>query len=246
MEKLVSLIKESRHCVVLTGAGVSTLSGIPDFRGKTGIYQKYDSDRLFSIKEFRRDPSYFYQNSKEIVYSAHERTPNIIHQVLADMEKEGLVKTIITQNIDMLHQKAGSKNVIEIHGSPALHRCLQCGDEFPYDDVIKTISRAEIPRCRKCGGYIKPRIIFYGEQLNQMDLWKAVREAEKADFMLILGSSMVINPVASLPMYTLRNQGKIAIVNNQPTPLDPHAAAKYDDLEKVFKHLQEMEWNAIH
>lgn len=246
MEKLVALLKESRYCVVLTGAGVSTLSGIPDFRGKTGIYQKLDSDRLFSIAEFKRDPRYFYQNSKEIVYSAHERSPNIIHKALAGMEKKGLVKMIITQNIDMLHQKAGSKNVIEIHGSPALHRCLKCGEEFPYDDIIKTLSRAEIPTCRKCRGYVKPGIIFYGEQLNQMDLWKAVQEAEKADLMLILGTSLVVNPVASLPLYTLRGGGKIVIVNNQPTDLDSHAAAKYDDLEKVFRYLQETERNAIH
>jgi NAD-dependent deacetylase len=245
MERLVSLLKESVYCVVLTGAGVSTLSGIPDFRGKTGLYQKFDSDRLFSIDEFRRDPSYFYNNSKEIVYSAHEKQPNIIHKVLADLEKEGIIKSVITQNIDMLHQKAGSKKVIEIHGSPALHRCLKCGDEFSYDDVITIISNGEIPRCGKCSGYVKPEIVFYGEQLNQKDLWNAIQEAEKADLMLILGSSLVVNPVASLPLHTLRNKGKVVIVNNQATHLDPNASAKYDDLEEVFKHLEGVKWNAL-
>jgi NAD-dependent deacetylase len=152
MDRLVSLLRESQHCVVLTGAGVSTLSGIPDFRGKTGLYQKFDSDLLFSIDEFRRDPSYFYNNSKEIVYCAHEKQPNIIHRVLADLEKEGIIKSVVTQNIDMLHQKAGSKKVIEIHGSPAMHRCLSCAEKFPYDEVITIISKGEIPRCGKCSG----------------------------------------------------------------------------------------------
>ena len=245
MERLVSLLRESQYCVVLTGAGVSTLSGIPDFRGKTGLYQKYDADKLFSIDEFRRDPSYFYNNSKEIVYGAHEKQPNIIHTVLADLEKEGRVKSIVTQNIDMLHQKAGSKKVIEIHGSPALHRCLGCGEEFPYGDVIEIISRGEIPRCGKCSGYVKPEIVFYGEPLNQTDLWNAVQEAEKADLMLILGSSLLVNPAASLPLHTMRNKGKVVIVNNQPTHLDDIAAIKYPDLEEVFRHLKEADWKAI-
>ena len=245
MDKLAGLILESRHTTVLTGAGVSTLSGIPDFRGKDGIYRKFDADRLFSIDEFRNNPSYFYENSKEIVYSAHEKTPNIIHTVLADLERKGLVKSVITQNIDMLHTKAGSKKVIEIHGSPALHRCTKCGDQFPYDDVIKIITKGEIPRCGKCNGYVKPEIVFYGEQLNQQHLWNAIQEAEKSDLMLILGSSLVVNPVASLPLHTLQGGGKIVIVNNQPTHLDTYAAAKYDDLEKVFKHLAQTEWDVL-
>jgi NAD-dependent deacetylase len=245
MEKLVSLMKESQYCVVLTGAGVSTLSGIPDFRGKMGLSRKFDSDRLFSIDEFRRDPSYFYDNSKETVYSAHEKQPNIIHRVLANLEREGLIKSIVTQNIDMLHQKAGSKKVIELHGSPALHRCLGCGEEFPYDDVIQIISRGEIPRCGKCSGYVKPQIVFYGEPLNQKDLWNAVQEAEKADLMLILGSSLVVNPAASLPLHTLRNKGRIAIVNNQPTHLDSSASLRYPDLEEVFRHLEGAKWNSL-
>jgi NAD-dependent deacetylase len=242
MERLVSLMRESQYCVVLTGAGVSTLSGIPDFRGKTGLYQKFDSDRLFSIDEFRRDPNYFYANSKEIVYSAHEKQPNIIHTVLSDLEKQGIIKSIVTQNIDMLHQKAGSKKVIEIHGSPAIHRCLGCGEKFPYEEVVQVISIGEIPRCNKCRGYIKPEIVFYGESLNQKDLWNAIQEADKADLMLILGSSLVVNPVASLPLYTLRNKGKVVIVNNQPTHLDPNASLRYPDLEEVFRHLEGLEW----
>lgn len=245
MERLVDLFHNSCYCVVLTGAGVSTLSGIPDFRGRDGIYRKFDADRLFSIDEFRRDPSYFYMHSKEIVYKSHLREPNIIHKVLADLEKRGKVKSIITQNIDMLHQKAGSRNVIEIHGSPRKHRCLGCGDEFPYEDVIEIISRDEIPRCGRCNGFVKPEIVFFGEQLNQTQLLSAIREAGRADFMLILGSSLVVNPAASLPFYTLRNNGKIVIVNNQPTPLDPYAYLRYSSLEEVFEYLAGVEWDVL-
>ena len=205
MDKLITLLKESKHCVVFTGAGVSTLAGIKDFRGKDGLYKTAgeDAEKIFDIDE-----------------------------------KMGIVKAVITQNIDLLHQKAGSKKVIEVHGSPEIHRCLACGKIYKFDEIAKIVQEGKVPQC-SCGGIIKPDITFFGESLPALAVEEAISEASKADLMLILGSTLVVYPAASFPLYTARNGGKLVIVNNMETPLDYMAAAKYDDLEKVFTYISE-------
>ncbi len=238
MDDLIDLLKTSDHCVFLSGAGVSTFSGIPDFRGESGLYTKYDADRIFSLDDFHDDPSYFYHYSKDLVYNLNEREPGLIHNVLAQMEKQGIVKAVITQNIDMLHQKAGSVNVIEIHGSPAIHHCLHCSREYSYENIADIVQLDQIPRCDDCGGLIKPDIIFYGEMLDRETLAAAIQEASEADVLVVIGSSLVVQPAASLPLYTLDNGGKLVIVNNMPTPLDRYAHLRYDDLEDVFHHIE--------
>ena len=240
MKRLLKAISESKHLVALTGAGISTLSGVSDFRGKNGLYKQdsIDADKIFSLPYFMKDPSYYYLNTKNFIYNVHEKTPCIVHRVLAKLEKRNILKSVTTQNIDMLHQKAGSRNVIEIHGSPEIHRCLKCRKSFTYAEICKILNDGFIPECPDCGGTVKPEIIFFGENLNEQALDNAVSEASKADLMLVLGSTLVVQPAASLPLYTLKHGGRIVIINNMETPLDDMAFLCYNDLEETFSFLE--------
>ncbi|OGV51588.1 MAG: NAD-dependent deacetylase [Lentisphaerae bacterium GWF2_44_16] len=236
MRELIDLIKESKYFVAFTGAGISTLSGIKDFRGKNGLYNSkdIDADKIFSLSYFMKDPSYFYTNSKNFIYDIDSKGPNIIHKELARLEKKGILKALITQNIDMLHEKAGSENVIEVHGSASSHKCLSCGKKYGFDEVSVIVNDDKVPRCENCGGIIKPEIIFFEEPLNATSIEMAVHEASRADLMLVLGSSLQVQPAASIPLHTLDNRGKLIIINDMETPLDRYAELKYENLEKCF------------
>lgn len=235
--ELKKLIASSSHCVAFTGAGVSTLSGIQDFRGKNGLYKNIDADRMFDIDIFRRDPSVYYGMAKDFIYNLGEKEPSIVHRFLAELEQCGILKALITQNIDLLHQKAGSRNVIEIHGSPSIHRCPACGSTATFAETAAIVQAGGIPRCKSCGEALKPDIVFFGESLPAQAIDDAVREARSADLMLVLGSSLVVYPAASLPMMTAEANGKIVIVNDQGTYLDSRASLRFTDLESVFTAL---------
>ena len=237
--ELFDAIMGSTHCVALTGAGVSTLSGIRDFRGKNGLYNDVDAEKIFDIGYFEKDPSFYYKSSASLIYDVDTKEPSVVHIVLAELEKRGYLKALITQNIDLLHQKAGSDHVIEIHGSPKNHYCLRCaGVRMPFEEAAAIVRRGELPVCPKCGKVLKPAITFFGESLPIDALREATDEAQKADLMLVLGTSLTVFPAASMPQYTLRQGGKIIIVNNMSTPLDGMAILHYDDLGKVFEGLQ--------
>jgi len=237
--ELLDRIKRARYCTALTGAGVSTLSGIRDFRGKNGLYNEPDSEKIFDIDYFEKDPAFFYRASASFIYDIDKKEASIVHIVLAELEKQGLLRAIITQNIDLLHQRAGSGNVIEIHGSPGFHYCLRCaGVRMPYEEAAAIVHSGDFPRCPKCGKILKPAITFFGESLPMDALKQAVEEAQKSDLMLVLGTSLTVHPAASMPRYTLRNGGEIAIVNNMPTPLDSQAVIHFDDLGEVFEGLK--------
>jgi len=241
IDKLFTLIKEAKHLVALTGAGVSTLSGIRDFRGKNGLYNEMDAEKIFSIDYFEQDPSFYYSNAGSFIYNLEEKEASIVHIVLGMLEQRGYLKALITQNIDLLHQKGGSKNVIEIHGSPVTHYCLRCaGINVGYDEVAAVVRKGEMPKCPKCGRVIKPAITFFGEGLPAQALKQAVTESQEADVMLVLGTSLTVFPAAGMPEYTLRNSGKIVIVNNMPTPLDSRAFMHFDDLGFVFEELKKL------
>ena len=150
------------------------------------------------------------------------------------MEAEGRVRAVITQNIDMLHHKAGSRNVIELHGSPLQHVCVECGAEYSYTWISEQVHQDRVPRCTACGGVIKPGIVFFGEMLDEAALGRAAAEAGAADLMIVLGSSLVVQPAASLPLLTLRGGGRLVIVNADRTPLDGLAVCRCDDLAAVF------------
>jgi len=241
INKLFALIKDAKHMVALTGAGVSTLSGIRDFRGKNGLYNEMDADKIFSIEYFEKDPSFYYKHAGSFIYNIEEKEASIVHIVLGELEKRGFLKALITQNIDLLHQKGGSKNVIEIHGSPAVHYCLRCaGVRVSFEEAASAVREGKMPLCEKCGRVLKPAITFFGESLPADALKKAVKESQEADLMLILGTSLTVHPAASMPNYVLRNGGRIVIVNNMPTHLDSSAVHCFDDLETVFEELKKL------
>jgi len=244
VNRLFTLITEAKHLVALTGAGVSTLSGIRDFRGKNGLYndpgEQPDAENMFDIDYFEQDPSLYYTNAESFIYNIDEKEPSVVHTVLGELENQGFLKAVITQNIDLLHQKGGSKKVIEIHGSPKTHYCLHCsGVRMDFDEAAKIVRSGEIPRCPKCGKALKPAITFFGESLPSDALREAVSESQEADIMLVLGTSLTVYPAASMPDYTLRNGGKIVIVNNMPTHLDKNAELLFDELEPVFAKLKQ-------
>lgn len=237
MQRLIDLLESSDNTVFLSGAGISTFSGIPDFRGSNGIYNKFDANRIFDIDYFHKDPEYFYKHARDFIYNLDSKEPNIIHDTLALLEREGYIRYVITQNIDLLHQKAGSVNVIEIHGSPSFHRCLSCDQQYTYDEICDILKEADIPHCSECGGLIKPDITFFGEMLDQDAFERAIDVSSKADLLVVIGSSLVVQPAATLPLLSLKAGGKLVIINNMPTPLDDHAYLRYDELGEVFEYL---------
>jgi len=232
----------AKHAVCFTGAGVSTLSGIKDFRSADGVYSKpwqgYSVEDILSLSFFKRDPSIFYQWSRDFCYCLDRFEPNIVHKTIAELQKRGIIKTLITQNIDLLHTRGGSSEVIEIHGSPAKHHCLKCRKVYLYDEIAPLVMKGEVPKCT-CGGIVKPDVIFYEESLVPDDLNRAFEEAERSDLFIVLGSSLTVQPAASLPVAALQTKAKICIVNAQPTALDQYADWKFDDLKVVFETLSE-------
>ncbi|MDR0785420.1 MAG: NAD-dependent deacetylase, partial [Treponema sp.] len=240
IKKLIDKISAAKHCVAFTGAGVSTLSGIQDFRGKNGLYTTNPAtyQKMFDIAWFESDPSLYYQTAKDFIYGLDEKQPSIVHKVLADLEKQGKLKALITQNIDLLHQKAGSVNVIEIHGSPIIHYCMRCaGIRIGFEAVAVAVKSGDLPRCPKCNRVLKPTITFFGEALPADALSKAANEAQSADLMLVLGSSLTVNPAADLPRLALSRGGELVIVNDMETYLDRYAVLHFDSLAEVFDAL---------
>lgn len=244
--RLRELIATSKHCVALTGAGVSVLSGIPAFRGPGGLFESPGTpapgfstpaltESVFSIEEFEQNPDSFYKRAGPLVYTVHEKKPSCVHAALSALEQTGALKAVITQNIDGLHQKAGSRRVIEIHGSPCVHYCLRCaGIRLSYRTVSSLVAAGRLPLCPNCGRPLKPAITFYGEPLPLEARRDAFGEAQAADILLVLGTSLQVNPAAELPRVTLVRGGRLVIVNRTPTPFDAQAALRFGDLEEVF------------
>ena len=230
LSEVIGFLFDARKVAIFTGAGVSTLCGIPDFRGPQGLYKQPDAERIFDIDWFIRDPSIYYNGCRELVYGLKNYKPGPVHTAIVALEKAGFVQGVITQNIDMLHQAAGSKNVYEVHGSPIRHHCFKCGREASFLEVCKMLETQPVARCEVCGGPYKPDITFFGETLPETAFRKATELAESADLMVVLGSSLTVQPAASIPMITVRKGGRLLIVNGQPTPLDRYASARSDDL----------------
>jgi NAD-dependent protein deacetylase/lipoamidase len=220
VEALATLLRERQPCVVLTGAGISTESGIPDFRSPSGIWAEYDPMEYATIDAFRRDPQKvweFYALRLEVLTRAE---PNDGHLALAELERGGLVQAVITQNIDGLHQRAGSRKVIEVHGSIRTASCLECGEQQPLDRAM--------PLCPRCRSVMKPDVVMFGELLPANAMEEAVELARGAGLLLVVGSTLEVYPVAGLPDETLTAGGALAIVNRGSTPFDYLAAVKVD------------------
>ena len=224
-ERLTELIRERQPCVVLTGAGVSTESGIPDFRSAGGIWAQYDPMDYATIDAFRRDPEKVWDFYSKRLGVLTEAEPNPAHVALAELERAGLVEAVITQNVDRLHERAGSQNVVEVHGSLRTSSCLACGHSEPFDRVVELLP---VPRCERCGAVLKPDVVMFGELLPQEAIDRSFELARRAGLFLVVGSSLEVYPVAGLPEEALVHGATLAIVNRGPTGYDALADLKID------------------
>lgn len=234
IETFIKWISESDNIVFFGGAGVSTESGIPDFRSPDGLYNqkyKYPPETIISHSFYLRNPEEFYRFYKDkMIYP--EAEPSITHKALAKLEKEGKLKGVITQNIDGLHQKAGSKNVIELHGSVLRNYCSKCHKFYGVDKILESDG---IPRC-DCGGIIKPDVVLYEEGLNEADIDNAVKLIKEADILIVGGTSLGVYPAAGLINYYTKD--KLILVNKTATPYDQRADLLIrDELGKVFSRI---------
>lgn len=220
-ETLRQWLGQAKRTVFLGGAGVSTASGIPDFRGAHGLYQQKKAglsyEEMLSHGYFVRHMPEFYDFMRNVMLYPNAK-PNRAHYALAKLEREGKLRAVITQNIDGLHQMAGSRNVIELHGNENRYYCLSCGKQY---DMTCVTGISGVPRC-ECGGTIRPDVVLYGESLNEQDLRKAIQYAGEADLMVVAGTSLVVYPVAGLVEY-LPSGARLAILNRDPTPYDSQA-----------------------
>jgi NAD-dependent deacetylase len=226
--KLAELLHRRQPCVVLTGAGISTESGIPDFRSPTGIWADYDPMEYATIQAFRRDPVKiweFYALRFDVLTRAE---PNAGHFALAELERRGFVRAVVTQNIDGLHERAGSQDVIEVHGSIRTATCLACGTRAALADVVAALREAPAPPCPRCGEILKPDVVMFGELLPAAAIERAAKLARDAGLLLVVGSSLEVHPVAGLTEETLAGGGALAIVNRGPTPYDRQATVRID------------------
>ena len=225
---LAELIRGNRPCVVLTGAGVSTESGIPDFRSPTGLWAKLDPLEYGSIDAFRADPLKVWSFYKPRVAMLTEAEPNPAHLALAELEHRGLVQAVVTQNIDLLHERAGSREVVEVHGSIRTATCPGCGGRYELEHVLELLAEADAPACPTCGEIVKPDVVFFGELLPPEAIDRAFELARGAALLLVVGSSLEVYPVAALPEETLAGGGRLAIVNRGRTPYDRRASMRID------------------
>lgn len=236
------IIRSSRSTVVLTGAGISTPSGIPDFRSpNNGIWENYDPFEVASLSAFRYDPERFYGWLRGLASRMLDALPNPAHFSLARMEQAGIVHTIITQNIDSLHQRAGSRSVLEIHGSMSSMTCIGCyktTDAAAY--VGPYLERGEIPHC-DCGSVLKPDLVLMGEQLPVRTWLKAQEASTNCDLMIVAGSSLEVLPVAGLPMRAVENGAHLILINRSTTYLDVRAdVVLHEDVAEVIPAIVDM------
>lgn len=224
IQRLRNLIQEASRIVVFTGAGISTESGVSDYRSKGGIWDRFQP---VTIQEFLADEEKrkeYWRRKKELYAEMREAKPNAGHLAIHRLEKQGKLTGVITQNIDGLHQRAGNQKVLELHGTNREVICLTCGRVDPFEPVYeRLLGGEEIPLCRPCGGLLKPNTISFGQALDPDVLNLAVTWARSCDLMLAVGSTLIVEPAASLPRLAKGSQAKLVIINRDPTPLDSSA-----------------------
>jgi NAD-dependent deacetylase len=228
--ELAGLLREASSVVALTGAGISVPSGIPDFRSPgTGLWEKVDPMEVAHIDAWRRDPERFWHFYGDRFQSLRDKQPNAAHAALVELERRGVLDAVVTQNIDMLHRKAGTRELIEVHGTIEHSSCLSCGGRVALDEVRARQAAAPdgVPRC-ECSRPLKPDVVLFGEMLSEEALDRAGRLAAEADVLLCVGSSLEVYPIAQLPQITLARGGRVAIVTTGPTPYDGLAAVKLE------------------
>jgi len=238
--RAAELVRKARRIVVLTGAGISTPSGIPDFRSEgTGLWSRDEPMEAASLLTFRTSPETFFRWFRPLAGRIFHAQPNAAHEAIAELERAGIMVTVVTQNIDGLHQKAGSKKVFELHGTIRTLSCTQCFKRFDSPPFLQAyIDEGVIPLCANCNGILKPDVILFGEQLPQSAWMEAQRETHQADLMLVAGSSLEVLPVAGLPMQALDRGAHLIIINNTPTYVNVRADIVFmDDVAVVLPEI---------
>jgi len=246
IDYVVELLHKAKRAVVLTGAGISTPSGIPDFRSEgTGLWSRDEPLEVASLNTFRTDPERFFVWFRPLANLIFNAKPNLAHIALANLEKAERVHSIITQNIDALHQKAGAKNVIEMHGTLRTLSCTQCFHQAEAQNYLKAfVEQGELPCCSQCGSLMKPNVILFGEQLPQQAWYEAQRESRQCDLMLVAGSSLEVLPVAGLPMQAIDRGAHLVILNNAATYLNVRADVVIkEDVAEVLPAIAEQVLN---
>ncbi|RME07559.1 MAG: NAD-dependent deacylase [Anaerolineae bacterium] len=226
-QRALSLWRSSRHTVVLTGAGSSTPSGIPDFRSVgSGLWTRFLPMEVASLTAFQRQPERFFEWLRPLAHHMLTAEPNAAHLALAEAERKGKVQAIITQNIDGLHQRAGSRHVLEVHGTLSTMTCMGCYQQYASDPFVPDyLEHGTIPRCPACGQILKPDAILFEEQLPATTWVAARQQASRCDLMIVLGSSLMVMPVAGLPLKAVENGARLIIINKTATYLDERADA---------------------
>jgi len=220
LERVADKLSNSKKAVALTGAGISVESGIPHFRGKNGLWSKYDPEEYTHINAFMSNPEKVWKMLEELWEIVDKAKPNPAHYALAELEKLGLLSSIITQNIDCLHHEAGSSKVIEFHGSHRNFLCMWCGKKIE----AKKVSMRKIPPLCKCGKPLKPDVVLFGEAIPRNALEQSFREAENCDFMFVIGTSAVVAPASSLPILAKQVGATVLEINPTPTHLTDRVA----------------------
>ena len=228
IRQLAGWLKDAERAVALTGAGVSTDSGIPDFRSPdSGLWTQTDPEAVASVHGFRNDPEGFYEFWAWRFNKLKDAQPNAAHHLLAQLEQQGLIRAVITQNIDGLHRDAGSQLVHEVHGTYRRGVCVDCGRAMSIEDVFEQVEARDLPYCEHCNGLMKPDVVLFGEMLPEAFM-DAEADAARSDLLIALGSSLEVHPVAGLVSRAKDSGARVAVVNRDPTP--------YDDLADVVIH----------
>lgn len=248
-KKVAKLIKEAKQVIVFTGAGVSTESGIPDFRSPGGVWHKYNPEdfyyqKFLSSEEAREK---YWQMSREFYEPLKNAQPNAAHKAVAELEKMGKLDCVITQNIDNLHQKAGNSpaKVIELHGTAISVSCLSCRKKYAREEIQSwLISGVRIPKCSDCGGILKPDTVSFGQPMPPRETEEAFYRARNCDLFIVIGSSLVVQPAASIPLEAKEHGAKLVIINREPTYHDPYAdvvihGSAGETMSKIMKYLRE-------
>ncbi len=248
IKKVAEMIKRAKKVIVFTGAGVSTESGIPDFRSPGGVWQKYNPEdfyyqKFLSSEEAREK---YWQMSREFYEPLQRAQPNLAHKAVVQLEKMGKLDCVITQNIDNLHQKAGNspEKVIELHGTAISVSCLSCRKKYPRAEIQTwLISGVKVPKCPECGGILKPDTVSFGQPMPPRETEEAFERARQCDLFIVIGSSLVVQPAASVPLEAKRRGAKLVIINREPTYHDAYAdvvihGSAGEIMSKIIEHLQ--------
>lgn len=238
------LIRSKQNVVALTGAGISTPSGIPDFRSPgSGLWTNYQPMEVASLTAFRYEPESFYDWLRPLAKDMFQAQPNPAHLALADLQANSQVGPVITQNIDNLHQKAGSEQVLEVHGSFETLSCINCHKQYnsTQDIISEVIQKGNVPRCPECDQALKPDVVLFEEQLPAQVWKKAQQASQKCQLMLVLGSSLTVQPVSHLPYQAMRSGAELVIINKSQTYLDDRAQVLiHDDVAKILPEIARM------